>query len=289
MASSTPTATGTVKPAHRDGTATASPTATATGTAGPSADTECECDGLPNGDSHPHTIGDGHPHTDADRHARTYGHANGYAGADRNANRHAGTHGHADRHTGTDGNANGYAGADRHADGYTGTDGHADRHAGTYGHADRYAGTHRHATPTETPTETPESGAPLVMQAPRPPTATPTPTPIPLPGVRLSEVLPAPRAVDWDRSGAANVRDEWIELYNGSGRSVNIGGWSLDLGRGRGRAYRIPRGTSAAARGVPGPLPRANGPGAGRCERAGAAAGRDRQAGGFGDLRGAAA
>jgi hypothetical protein len=63
-----------------------------------------------------------------------------------------------------------------------------------------------------------------------------------LPAIRLSEVLPAPRAVDWDRSGGANIRDEWIELTNGTGRSVNIGGWSLDVGRGRGRAYRIPRG-----------------------------------------------
>jgi hypothetical protein len=81
------------------------------------------------------------------------------------------------------------------------------------------------------------------MQAPRPATATPSPTPTSSPGVRLSEVLPAPRAVDWDRNGVANVRDEWIELYNGNGKTVNIGGWSLDLGRGRGRAYRIPRGT----------------------------------------------
>jgi hypothetical protein len=49
--------------------------------------------------------------------------------------------------------------------------------------------------------------------------------------------------VDWDGSGAANAGDEWIELYNGSGSSVNIGGWSLDSGRSGGRSYRIPRGT----------------------------------------------
>jgi len=49
--------------------------------------------------------------------------------------------------------------------------------------------------------------------------------------------------VDWDRNGVANVRDEWVELYNASSRSMNIGGWSLDLGRGRARAYRMPRGT----------------------------------------------
>ncbi len=73
--------------------------------------------------------------------------------------------------------------------------------------------------------------------------ATPTPTPTSLPAVRLSEVLPAPRGVDWDRNGVANVRDQWVELYNGNGKTLDIGGWSLDVGRSRGRSYRIPRGT----------------------------------------------
>jgi len=35
------------------------------------------------------------------------------------------------------------------------------------------------------------------MPAPRPPTAAPAPASIPVAGVQLSEVLPAPRAVDW--------------------------------------------------------------------------------------------
>jgi hypothetical protein len=118
------------------------------------------------------------------------------------------------------------------------------------------------ATPTETPeptvmpTATPESTATTetielpgfaltaTPTAKRPPNATFTPTPISLPAVRLNEVLTVPDGVDWDRNGVANFRDQWMELYNGSGRSVDIGGWSVDLGSGRGRAYRIPRGTS---------------------------------------------
>jgi hypothetical protein len=81
------------------------------------------------------------------------------------------------------------------------------------------------------------------MPAPPPPTAAPASTSVPAAGVHLSEILPAPRGIDWDRNGVANARDEWIELYNGSARRVDIGGWSLDLGRGRSRPYRIPRGT----------------------------------------------
>jgi hypothetical protein len=87
--------------------------------------------------------------------------------------------------------------------------------------------------PSITPTDTPSATL----------SATPTPTATPLPAIHLSEVLPAPRSVDWDRSGVANTRDEWIELTNGSARSVDLGGSSLDSGPSRGRAYRIPRGT----------------------------------------------
>ena len=71
------------------------------------------------------------------------------------------------------------------------------------------------ATPTVTATVTPT------------PTLTPTPTPYPL-GVVLNEFLPSPKHVDWDGDGSADLNDEWIELYNGSGQAVDLGGWVLD-------------------------------------------------------------
>jgi hypothetical protein len=113
------------------------------------------------------------------------------------------------------------------------------------------------ATRTETPTESP-SATPTETQEPAgeaQPEATPavplvtpirstaTGSPTPFPAVRLSEVLPAPRGVDWDRNGFPNAWDQWVELYNGNGKTVDISGWSLDTGRVRGRAYRFPRGT----------------------------------------------
>ena len=79
------------------------------------------------------------------------------------------------------------------------------------------------------------------------PTATFTPgTPAPTPtrtSVAINEVLPVPRAVDWDGDGKANAVDEWIELYNATGRPVDLSGWRLETGRGAGAVYRIPRGT----------------------------------------------
>jgi hypothetical protein len=76
-------------------------------------------------------------------------------------------------------------------------------------------------------------------------TLTPTPTatrPGKPPLLRLSELLPAPLAVDWDENGTADVNDDWIELVNAGTRSVNLGGWGLDLGAGE-PVYRFPRGT----------------------------------------------
>jgi hypothetical protein len=79
---------------------------------------------------------------------------------------------------------------------------------------------------------------------------TPSPTatrPARLAVVRFSEVLPAPLAVDWDGDGAAGARDEYIEIINASQRPMNVGGWTVDLGRASAASYRIPRGTSLRA------------------------------------------
>jgi hypothetical protein len=84
------------------------------------------------------------------------------------------------------------------------------------------------------------------------PTRTPvTALPAPLlPAVVISELLPVPRAVDWDGSGKANAADEWIELLNTSKQPVDLTGWRLETGRGSGASYRIPRGTVLRAGGI---------------------------------------
>jgi hypothetical protein len=94
------------------------------------------------------------------------------------------------------------------------------------------------ATPTHTPTATP---APPETSKPKPtPTSEP---PRPLTDVHLSEVLPAPGAIDWDRDGTTGPLDEWIELHNSGPVAVDISGWSLrSAGSGR-SAYRLPKGT----------------------------------------------
>ena len=107
-------------------------------------------------------------------------------------------------------------------------------------------------TPTPTSTSTEASGGATLTPTASPevgasPTATFTPgTPAPVPtrtSVVINEVLPVPRAVDWDGDGKANAADEWIELYNATGRPVDLSGWRLESGRGAGAIYRIPRGT----------------------------------------------
>ena len=82
-------------------------------------------------------------------------------------------------------------------------------------------------TPTSTSTATPTVTATSIPTITPTPTVTPTATPYPL-GVVLNEFLPAPKDVDWDGDGSADAGDEWIELYNGSGQVVDLGGWLLD-------------------------------------------------------------
>ncbi len=101
----------------------------------------------------------------------------------------------------------------------------------------------------------PSPGQPNRPPPPTPtPTSTPTPTvtPTPMPDVvRLNELLPAPRQVDWDGDGAATAEDEWIELYNLGTMPVDLGGWVLDDAPEGGSApYVIPAGTWLAPGGL---------------------------------------
>ena len=105
------------------------------------------------------------------------------------------------------------------------------------------------ATPTATTTEviSGATGTPTPPDIEVSPTATltrvtPSPTPT-RPVVAINEVLPAPKAVDWDGDGKANATDEWIELLNTTGRPLDLNGWRLETGRGGGAIYRFPRGT----------------------------------------------
>ena len=68
--------------------------------------------------------------------------------------------------------------------------------------------------------------------------------------VRLNEVLPAPRDMDWDGDGTAAHTDEWVELHNASPFTVDLGGWRLQNdGAGHGWTHALPPGTRLEADG----------------------------------------
>jgi hypothetical protein len=50
---------------------------------------------------------------------------------------------------------------------------------------------------------------------------------IPSNKVLFSEVLTAPKDVDWNKDGIADSRDEWVEIHNSSNASVNLSGWKI--------------------------------------------------------------
>ncbi|MCD6288917.1 MAG: lamin tail domain-containing protein, partial [Anaerolineae bacterium] len=101
----------------------------------------------------------------------------------------------------------------------------------------------------------PSPGGPNLPPPPTPtPTATSTPTatPTPMPDiVRLNEILPAPRHVDWNGDGESNAEDEWIELYHMGATPIDLGGWVLDdAPNGGSPPYTIPSGTILAPGGL---------------------------------------
>jgi len=122
------------------------------------------------------------------------------------------------------------------------------------------------ATATQTATATPTETSIATATATETSTATPTETGGTVPGtqtptatvaaasatVRLNEILPYPKAVNWDGRGGANAQDEWIELYNPTRRAVEVSGWSITVqtpGKAVAQAYRFTRRTIIPAGG----------------------------------------
>lgn len=83
------------------------------------------------------------------------------------------------------------------------------------------------------------------------PTLTPTPTATSDPHlVGLNEILPKPRAIDWNGDGKVDSDDEWVELYNAALTPINVGGWALDDEADAGsQIYFLPAGTIIAPHG----------------------------------------
>jgi len=106
--------------------------------------------------------------------------------------------------------------------------------------------------PSETPTPTPTMpGTPTATPTPTlTPTPTPSPTAVPPGFIALNEFLPAPKAIDFNGDGEANLLDEYIELYNPNDFPVALAGWTLDdRADGGSRPWRLPEDAVIAARG----------------------------------------
>lgn len=105
-------------------------------------------------------------------------------------------------------------------------------------------------TSTVKPASTPKASAKPKIAKPKP-TAQPT---IALqanyPALHINEIVPAPRAIDWNADGESNSSDEWIELYNPNNVQVDLTGWQLDDTADAGsRPWRFPTGMRIAAQG----------------------------------------
>ena len=106
-------------------------------------------------------------------------------------------------------------------------------------------------TVTPTPTITP---TPAISVTPTPtptvtPTATLSPTPVTPGFITLNEFLPAPKDIDFNGDGEANLLDEYIELYNPQDIPVSLAGWMLDDGEAGSHPWRLPDETTIDARG----------------------------------------
>jgi hypothetical protein len=52
-----------------------------------------------------------------------------------------------------------------------------------------------------------------------------------------------PQRVDWNKDGATNKKDQWIELYNAGSTAQDISGWILASRGSKGEVERLPAGT----------------------------------------------
>ncbi|MBI1801808.1 MAG: lamin tail domain-containing protein [Chloroflexi bacterium] len=80
-------------------------------------------------------------------------------------------------------------------------------------------------TSTSTPTATgsPPTGTPTATSSP---VSTATPFAI---TVVLDEIVPNPKDIDWNHDGLKNGDDQWIKLYNGGERAVDLREWSVQV------------------------------------------------------------
>ncbi len=105
-------------------------------------------------------------------------------------------------------------------------------------------------TATSKPTTTPRATAKPKLSKAKPTTQPTIGLKTNYPQLQINEIMPAPRATDWNADGEHNSNDEWIELYNPNNYQVDLMGWQLDDQADAGsRPWRLPTGMSIAAHG----------------------------------------
>jgi hypothetical protein len=60
------------------------------------------------------------------------------------------------------------------------------------------------------------------------------------PSVQINELLAFLGLTDWNRDGAVNALDEWVELYNAGPTAADLGGWKLMDGEAGSVPYVLP-------------------------------------------------
>lgn len=102
-------------------------------------------------------------------------------------------------------------------------------------------------SPTKTPSKTPtsETTATKTPTKTKTPVGTKTPTPKATTNagnndaILITEFMPYPKDKDWNSDGKTDTKDEWVELYNASNKTVDLSGWQIDDSEGGGSTYTI--------------------------------------------------